>query len=143
MQVLGLGNVTECNYSYIFLNNEGKQDRIKATKDLLSAILKTSSTNTTFYERMYTELSAEYEKRKTEVYNKYRFITDEMVEDAYRRSRLEGFELSLKKPSNNEECIRQFSKVAGIFDGARVALDRKWEAHKLLKQAETSMQKFK
>lgn len=141
MQVLGLGNVTECNYSYIFLNNEGKQ--IKATKDLLSAILKTSSTNTTFYERMYTELSAEYEKRKTEVDNKYRFITDEMVEDAYRRSRLEGFELSLKKPSNNEECIRQFSKVSGIFDGARVALDKKWEAHKLLKQAENSIQKFK
>lgn len=139
MQVLGIGNVTECNRSYVFLNNEGKQDRLKATEELLRLIMETASSSYSFYGRMYEEITAEYEKRNEEVKKKYHFITDEQIKEANAKDRRLGFDLSVRKDSNNEECVRQFSRVHGFYDGARYAGDRKWEAKRLFEQSKNAL----
>ena len=139
MQVIGIGNVTGCNKTYIFLNNEGKQERIRATPELLSAIRDTASNDYMFYGRMWEEINTAYEKRKVEIEKQYHYITEEMVKDAFAKGRKEGLELSWKKDSHNEECIRQYSSLHGLFGGANIASERRWEAHKLLAQAENSL----
>ena len=143
MEVFSLGNVTECNYGWIFLNTEGKQERIKADKDRLKLILDTAGEDMRFYERMGNVVTQFYERRKAEVEKKYHFITDEMVKAAYKESSDRGFELSITKDSNNEECIRQYAAVHGLYGGARLAHDRYWEARKLLEQAKNALKQYK
>ena len=139
MRVLGIGNVTQCNKAYIFLSNEEKQERVRATPELLSLIRETAVEDCMFYGRMWEEINVEYEKRKVEIEKKYHFITDEMVKQAFVRGRREGLDLSWKKDSNNEECIRQFSRLHGLYEGANLASDRKWEAYRLQAQAEGAL----
>lgn len=139
MQVLGLGNVTECNRSYIFLNDEGKQDRIKATQELLKAILDTAYADYQFYSRLCEVVTAEYEKRKAEVERRYQFITDEMVAEALEKDRKRGIELSWSKDSHNAECSRQYNKIFGLYEVVKMGMDRKWEANRLLAQAKNSL----
>mgnify|MGYP001037076504 FL=1 len=142
MEVFSLGNVTECNYGWIFLNTEGKQERIKADKDRLKLILDTAGEDMRFYERMGNVVTQFYERRKAEVEKKYHFITDEMVKAAYKESSDRGFELSITKDSNNEECIRQYAAVHGLYGGASLAHDRYWEARKLLEQAKNALKQY-
>jgi len=139
VQVLGIGNVTECNRSYIFLNNDGKQDRIRATPELLRLIRDTASTDQAFYDRMCKEITTAYEKRKVEVKKKYHFITDDMVKEAFLRDHKEGLSLSCLKDTNNEECTRQYGMLFGLYEGANIAMERRWEARKLLAQAEDGL----
>jgi len=139
MYVSGVGNVTECNSSYIHLNNEGKQESKKATVELLRKVLNIASKDLEFYDRMQEELKALYERRKAEVERKYHWITDEMVKAAYQESSKKGFELSVSKDSNNEECTRKFGEVFGIYEGVRFSSDRYWEARKLKVQAENAL----
>lgn len=139
MQVLGIGNVIECNRSYIHLNNEGKEDRIRSTPEILSAIRDTASMNYAFYRRMAEEIRTVYTKRSTEVKKRYYFITDEMVKEAFLRDHSEGLSLSWSKDLNNEIFIREYGKLAGLQEGAEFASNRSCEAHKLLVQAENSL----
>ena len=139
MWVAGIGNVTECNSSYIFLNNEGKQERIRSTEELLRAILDTASTDYAFYGRMWEVITVEYERLKAEAEKKYRFITNEMVAEAFKRDRKEGLELSWSKDSHNAECSRQYNRIFGMYEGVNLASNRRWEANKLLAQAKTSL----
>jgi len=139
MRVLGVGNVTSCNKAWIFLNDDGVQDRIVATENLLQEILHTANADFLFYGRMWLEISEEYEKRKVDVESRYHFISDEMVEEAYKRGRKEGFHLSLRKDSVNEECVRQYGRLHGFFSGASYALDKKEEAHRLAVQADNAL----
>lgn len=139
MQVLGIGNVTECNSSYIFLNNEGKQERIRATPELLSLIMDTASTDYAFYSRMWEVITTEYERLKAEAEKKYHFITDEMIAEAFKRGKKEGLELSWSKDSHNAECSRQYNRIFGMYEGANIASNRRWEANKLLAQAKNSL----
>lgn len=97
MEVFSLGNVTECNYSWIFLNTEGKQERIKADKDRLKLIFDTAGEDMRFYERMGKVVTQFYERRKVEVEQKYHFITDEMVEAAYKESSDRGLSYLLQR----------------------------------------------
>ena len=139
MMVSGMGNVTECNYLWIFLNNEGKQDRLKANRERLLDIFHTAIEDQSFYDRMGKVLTEEYERRKAQAEAKYHYITDEMVQEAYKEDHKKGFYLSLSKDSNNEECLRQFSYVFGLYDGAKLAHDRYWEAYKLARQAKDAL----
>lgn len=143
MEVFSLGNVTECNYSWIFLNDEGKQERIKADKERLKLILDTAGEDMRFYDRMGKVVTQLYERRKAEVEKKYHFITDEMVKAAYQESSDRGFELSISKDSNNEECVRQYSSVYGLYDVVRMAHERYWEARKLLGQVKNALKRYK
>ena len=142
MDVFSLGNVTECNYNWIFLNDEGKQERIKADKERLKLILDTAGEDMRFYDRMGKVVTQLYERRKAEVEKKYHFITDEMVKAAYQESSKRGFEVSISKNSNNEECIRQYSAVHGLYDGVKLAHERYWEARKLLEQAKNALKQY-
>lgn len=142
MNVFSLGNVTECNYSWVFLNNEGKQDRIKADEGRLRLILDTAGEDLRFYDRMGKVLTQFYERRKAEVEKRYRYITDEMVQEAYKQSYESGFGLSISQSSNNEEYIRQYAAVHGIYDGVKLAHDRYWEARKLLKQSKDALKRY-
>lgn len=139
MQVVGIGNVTECNKHYIFLNNEGKQDRIKADKEKLEGILSTATENEKFYGRMWEEVSALHERRLEQVKRKYHYITDEMIKEAFDRDHKEGLNLSWSKDSNNERYMEQINKAFGIYEGAKYASVCRWEAHKLKEQAKNAL----
>ena len=139
MIVLGLGNVVECNRLWVFLNDEGKQDRIKSTLEKLKVIYDTAVESMLVYDRMGKELTELYGRKKAEADKKYHFISDEMVKEAYKEDKCKGFDLSVSKDSNNEECIRQFSKVFGIFDGVRYCNERYYEARRLKAQAENGL----
>lgn len=143
MQIVGIGDVTSCNKAYIFLNNEGKQERIRATPELLSLIRDTASRDRVFYDRMWAEINEAYNKKKAEIEAKYHYITDEMVAEAFKRGRKEGLELSWSKDTHNEECSRQFNRLFGMYEGANLASDRKWRADKLLAQAEGALKEMK
>lgn len=143
MYVLGIGNVVECNRLYIHLNNEGKQDRIKATEEKLREIQAKAAESVPFYERMYQELKDLHERRRDAVEEKYHFITDDDIKAAYEESNKAGFDLSIRKDSNNEECIRQISSVYGIYEGARYALERKNAIYKIMKQAENAIRELR
>lgn len=112
MLVLGIGNVTQCNKAYIFLDNEGKQDRIKTNKERLDAIYVKATENIVFYDRMANELTEIYEKKKAEAEKKYHYISDEEIQEASKQDRRKGFELSLKKDSVNEEYFAYGEKDA-------------------------------
>ena len=139
MQVVGIGNVTECNRSYIHLNDEGKQRSITATSNLLKIIKETASVDTEFYTRMREVLYDEYENRRAEVVQHYHCITDDMIKEAYARSYMEGSSLSCLKDTTNREFERQWGILSGIMDMAILAMDRKHEARRLLRQAEGSL----
>mgnify|MGYP000929347717 CR=1 FL=1 len=139
MKVAGLGNVTGCNKSWIHINNNGEQKRIKANEERLREILRVSVENEIFYGRMWNEVKELYEREKEKVERRYHFITDEMIEEAFKRSHKEGLDLSWRKDSNNEECIRQYSGAFGIFTGAKYASDHRIEAHKLKEQAKGAL----
>lgn len=142
MKVIGIGNVTQCNKAFIFLSNEGKQERIRANKELLNLIRETAVDAYMFYGRMWEEITTEYEKRKAEVEKKYQFITDEMVEEAFKRGRKDGLELSWKKDTFNTECIRQYGKLHGFYEGANLAGEKRWEAQRLQVQAEQALKEL-
>lgn len=139
MKVAGLGNVTGCNKSWIHINNNGDQKSIKANEERLREILRVTAENEVFYGRMWDEIKGLYEREKEKVERQYHFITDEMIKEAFNRSRKEGLDLSWRKDSNNEECIRQYSGASGIFIGARYASEHRIEAHKLKEQAKGAL----
>lgn len=143
MLVLGIGNVTQCNEACVFLDNEGKQDRIKANKERLDAIYTRATENIVFYDRMAKELTDIYEKKKAEAEKKYQYISDEEVQEASKQDRRKGFELSFRKDSVNEAYLRGWSKVFGLYDGVNYANDKKWEAYKLQKEAENALKQLK
>ena len=140
MQVLSIGNVVQCNSSYIFINNEGKQDRIRATVYFLMIIRDTASNNYKFYNRMREELDTAYNNKKAEVENGYKYITDEMVKEAFRESTRKGVDLSLSKDSNNEEVLRQYGKLSGIAELIEFASANGWEAYHLMRQADIAIE---
>lgn len=136
MNVAGLGNVTECNRLYIFIaDEEGNKERISATRERLEAIFFTAEADIRFYDRMGEEITALYGKRYRETDEKYHYIHDEDIIKAYEVSRMEGFSLSLMKDSNNEEFVRAWSTVHGVYEGAKYAHDKYFEAYKLRGQA--------
>lgn len=139
MRVAGLGNVVQVNNVYIFISEDDKQSKVRATPELLRLVKETAVEAWVFYGRMWEEITAEYEKRKVEVEKKYQFITSEMVEEAFTRGHREGMELSCRKDSNNEECIRQYSSLHGLYEGANLASGKRWEAHRLQVQAEDAL----
>ena len=139
MEVVGLGNVTGCNKSWIHINNNGEQKSIKANEERLREILRVAAENEVFYGRMWDEIKELYEREKEKVERRYHFITDEMIKEAFNRSQKEGLDLSWRKDSNNEECIRKYSGAFGIFTGARYASERGIEAHKLKEQAKGAL----
>lgn len=143
MYVFGIGNVTECNKSYIHLNNEGKQESKKANVELLRKVLITATQDLEFYNRMQEELKALYERRKAEADRKYHWITDDMVKAAYQESSKKGFELSISQDINNEECVRRFGEVSGIYEGVKFANERYWEIRKIKIQAENALKECK
>lgn len=141
MQVLGIGNVTECNRSYIFTNDGGKQGRIRSTPELLRSIKETASLEVEVYRRMGEELSEAYEKRIEDAKKRYHFITDDMVKEAFRSGdHKQGTSLSFVKDSNNEECIRQYAKVSGWFEAVEFARGKYWEVQRLLVQAKNGLE---
>ena len=142
MQVLNIGNVVSCNHRCIFINNTGTPEAIPATIELLTRIKDTASNNCTFYKRMYEELVEEYEMRKVEAQKKYHYISNEMVQDAYRRSALEGISLKCHQNTNNEEYVRQYGILWGIFEGATFAGKRNREFTVLRNQAIEGLRVF-
>lgn len=136
MQVLGIGNVTGCNKSWIFLNDEGKQSSLKSNVERLKIIKEVAIRDYEFYNRMYEELQLIYGKSKDTIYSRYHFITEDMVKEAFKKDRKEGLRLSWDKESNNEECVRQYGKLSGISETKEIIHNRKWEAYRILKQAE-------
>lgn len=143
MQVLGIGNVTGCNQVWIFLNDEGKQSSLKATVECLEIIREVALRDYEFYNRMYEELQIIYDKKNTLITNRYHFISEEMVKEAFKEDRKKGLSLSWEKDSNNEECLRQYGKLSGISETKDIIFNKKWEAHKILKQAEGALPKPK
>lgn len=141
MQVLGIGNVTSCNKSWIFLNDDGKQSSLKSNRERLEIIREVALRDYEFYSRMYEELQAIYDKQNSIVTSRYHFISDEMVKEAFKKDRKEGLRLSWDKESNNEECIRQYGKLSGISEVKEVIHNKKWDAYRIYKQAEGSLQK--
>lgn len=142
MYFTGIGNVTECNSSCIHLNNEGRQESIKATMEKLQEILKVSSENVGFYSRMYDEIYALYEKLKTEAEAHYKYITDEQIEEARKKGDSNWWHLSLVKDSHNEDCIRNISDAFGTYNGCKYASDREMEARKIKAQAENAIKEL-
>lgn len=143
MLVSGFGDVTECNSSYVFLCDGDKQGRIKANKEILEAIYVTATENIVFYDRMAREILEVYERKKAEAEKKYQYISDEDVQEASKADRRKGFELSIKKDSVNEEYVRGWANVFGLYGGVNYANNKKWEAYKLQKQSENSLKQLK
>lgn len=141
VKIAGIGNVTSCNKSWIFLNEDGEQDRVKANKERLEIIREVALRDYEFYSRMYEELQESYDKRRAVVESRYHFISNEMVKEAFKKDRKEGLRLSWEKDSNNEECIRQYGKLSGISEVKEVIHNKKWDAYRIYKQAEGSLQK--
>lgn len=141
MYVIGIGNVTGCNRSYIHLNNEGKQESIKATKERLEAVLYQSDEVCKSYFRAKDDLKKEFEKRRERVENKYHFITDEEVAEKDRESGYKrGLWLEVEQKVNNEECTRQYSAVYGFYDAVKYLSDKWYEISRLREQAKAALQ---
>ena len=144
MYTAGIGDVTECNRSYIFIaEGSGEKKRIPATRDRLEAILTQAMEDIRFYDRMWEEINKLYEKQKVEAERKYHYITDEEVKEAYDKGRKEGFNISVMQSSNNEEYMRGWSKVHGLYGGANYASDKKWRAYRINEQAKLAVTKVK
>ena len=140
MYVLGIGNVTQCNSSYIHLNNEGRQERIKATVDKVQEVLRIASENVVFYKRMYDELYALYERIKTEVEAHNKYITDEDIAEARDSGNRNWLMMKWEQDSHNLDCTRKISNAFGTFNGCNYASDKEMEARKLKSQAEATLQ---
>lgn len=144
MYVFGIGNVTECNRSYIFLNNEGKQERKVSTAELLKSILAQAEENHRAYDKVKEELKVEFEKRREIVEGRYHFITDEEVQERYREGGHKGgIWLEVEQKVNNEECTRQYSAVYGFYDAVKYLSDKWMEAIKLRDQAKAALNTVK
>lgn len=140
MEVFTIGNVTQCNKAYIFLNDDGRQRSIKATDEALQRIYKQANEDERFYTRMYNETQGLYEKKKEEFDKKYKYISDEAIQETYRQDHDKGFRLKLEQPHNNEEWLRQWGRVSGIADAQFFAGDKMLTAHKLMMQAKNALQ---
>ena len=134
MIVDGIGNVVGCTNTYIFLRNEGSRERIKANDDLLRLIYEVADENEKFYSRMWEELNSLYQIKLGELDRTLHYISDDEVKQAFSRSRREGLDLSISQGINNDEYFKKYNNVFGIFDGARYADDKRWEAHKIKSQ---------
>ena len=143
MYIFGIGNVTECNKHWIHLNDGGRQERVAANAERLDEIRKQAIEDEQFYDRMWNEIHAEYERRMAAVKEKYKVITEDDIKAAYERSRDEGWRLSITKDSNNEQCLRQVSYVHGFFEAATLAMERKDEARRLKTQATSALKEVK
>lgn len=144
MYVFGIGNVTACNSSYIFLNTEGKQESIKATKERLEAIFYQSDAVCKAYWRVQDDLKKEFEKRREKVEERYHFITDEEVQERYRAGGYKnGIGLEVEQKVNNEECTRQYSAVYGFYDAVKYLSDKWLEANKLRSEAKVALNTVK
>lgn len=141
MYVFGIGNVTGCNRSYIFLNDNGKQSSIASNRERLQDIRTQAAADEAFYGRFYKEVHAEYERQYEAVKAKYHYITDDDIAAvlAAEGNSKRWFDLTWKQESNNEECTRQFSRVFGIADVASYGSDMCRQAHKLRSQASSAL----
>lgn len=142
MNVHGIGNVTECNISYIHLNNGGKQESIKATEEKLRKIYNICAENVKFYSRMHDELYVLYNKLKDEANAHYKYITEDQIEEARKRGDSNWWHLSLVKDSHNLECTRKISEAFGTFNGCTYATDAELEARKIRVQAEVALREL-
>lgn len=144
MYVIGIGNVTECNSSYIFLNTEGKQESIKATKERIEAVFYQSDEVCKAYWRANDDLKKEFEKRREMVEERYHFITDEEVQERYREGGYKnGIWLEVEQKVNNEECTRQYSAVYGFYDAVKYLSDKWLEINKLRSEAKAALNTVK
>lgn len=144
MYVIGIGNVIECNSSYIHLNTEGKQESIKATKERLEAIFYQTDEICKAYWRAKDDLKKEFEKRREKVEERYHFITDEDVQERYRAGgHKNGIWLDVEQKVNNEECTRQYSAVYGFYDAVKYLGDKWYEINRLREQAKTALNTVK
>jgi len=144
MYITGIGNVTECNHSFIHLNTEGKQERLKATLDLLRSIFTQAEEDSRFYYRVKEVLRAEFEQRREKVENRYHYITDDERKERYRAGGYKnGIGLEIEQQINNEECTRQFSAVYGFYDAVKFASDKWMEADKIKRQATAALNAMK
>lgn len=142
MYVDMIGNVTECNSSYIHLNNEGRQESTKATVEKLQEVLRVASENVVFYSRMYKELYALYERLRTEAVAKNSYITDEDIEKARDSGNENWLLMKWGQDSHNENCTREIANAFGTFNGCKYAGDREMEARKIKAQAENSLREL-
>ena len=144
MSVFGIGNVTGCNRSYIFLNDDGKQSSIASNRERLQDIRTQAAADEAFYDRFYKEVRAEYERQYEAVKAKYHYITDDDIAAvlAAEGNSKRWFDLTYKKQSNNEECHRQFNLVFGFADAANYAWDMSHKTHKLRMQAENALKEM-
>lgn len=144
MYITGIGNVTECNHSFIYLNTEGKQERLKATLDLLRSIFTQAEEDSRFYYRVKEVLRAEFEQRREKVEDRYHYITDDERKERYRAGGYKnGIGLEIEQQINNEECTRQFSAVYGFYDAVKFASDKWMEADKIKRQATAALNAMK
>lgn len=139
MEVLGLGNVKECNRIWIFLANDTRE---KANKERLEEIHVKAVENIAFYKRAYKEIQDYYNRKYDEVFKKYKYITEEDVKKAFKENRRKGLELSWDQERNNKECLKAFSRVYGISDLYSEIILKVDEAEKLLKQSENALKSY-
>lgn len=144
MYVFGIGNVTGCNRSYIFLDDNGKQSSIASNRERLQAIRTQAAADEAFYDRFYKEVHAEYERQYEAVKAKYHYITDDDIAAvlASEGNSKRWFDLTYKKQSNNEECNRQFNRVFGWADASKHAGDLWFASHKIRMQAENALKEM-
>ena len=145
MYVHTVGDVAQCNRQFIFLHRQDSEDleRIKATESRLRLILERSREDTAFYERMYREVKNLYDLRHRETEKKWQYITDEQIAEARAKDEMEGWMLGLSKDSHNVDCVRERSKVFGIFEVCEYAMEREREAVRLGNQAEDALREVK
>lgn len=141
MYVHTVGDVAECNRSFIFLKMEDSEElnRIHTTAARLRLILKQAREDAAFYERMYREVKNLYDLRSKEVDQKWQYITDEQIAEVRAKDEMDGWMLGLSKDSHNVDCVRERSKLSGIFEAASYAMEREREAVRIGKQAEGAL----
>lgn len=140
MYVDMIGNVTECNSSYIHLNNEGRQESIKATVEKLQDVLRVASENVVFYKRMYDEIYALYQKLTDEAVARNSYITDEDIAEARDSGNKDWLMMKWGQDSHNLESTRNRCEALGTYNGCKYASNREMEARKLKSQAEAALQ---
>lgn len=142
MYVDMIGNVTECNSSYIHLNNEGRQESIKATVEKLQEVLRVASENVGFYKRMYDEIYALYKKLTDEAVAKNSYITDEDIAEARDSGNRDWLMMKWGQDSHNLESTRNRCEAYGTYNGCKYASDKEMEARKIKAQAENSLREL-
>ena len=134
MQVFGIGNVTDCNSSWIHLNDEDLgEHRVKATVELLTQVYTTATDNYALYRRMYELLKAEADKRVAEVKRRYQYISEEDIKNS--NSIFKEIDMKL----HNERCNEAYNKVYGFRDAVSWVNDQIWDSYKYQTRAKNAL----